>query len=503
MVRMLADRPFRYHVHDRPIENHQPFASFVQPMIGIDGTTWEDRQVYSLKRDLEEVCRQALERGLDAGGEPIGKSAWGKDLLTLRLGSGAHHEVLIVGGTHAREWISVEVAYYLAEYLVANYSSSPSTLQEHRIKHLLDNRRIWFVPLLNPDGHEHTNDADRDWRPNLNLHRGRGLGVDINRNFDASWSDNWGSFGFVRNTWSGPSAESEPETKAIADLTRAHKFKASISYHSQSQAILPAEKGADEAFVGFVGKGMRELIRNALASFKDDPKIAGEGLKEKWAERQRESEKMLDNKLRNPRDDKEKRELIRYKQAVIGGFDNQIARLYRYGTASEVLPGESGEGVAGDLTEYVYQEAKGPHYTVELRPRTNLRKVDNLFRLTQPEKRLPENERNKVEEKKRKLGMKKVKEIYGSDLTTLDAPYNLDEEKLFGFTLFPEEQIQPCFLENLPAALALINCAGHGCSPEEQSLAVEKTGEPDHPAKVQVVRHCWRVFENWLQNSQA
>src|SRR5205085_4902462 len=85
-------------------------------------------------------------------------------------------------------------------YLVSFYTDAPKNDKEKRIKHLLLNRQIWFVPMVNPDGHNETINSDRGWRTNNASHvlpagsvvRGSGpvswpagtyIGVDINRNY--------------------------------------------------------------------------------------------------------------------------------------------------------------------------------------------------------------------------------------------------------------------------------------------------------------------------------
>jgi len=62
------------------------------------------------------------------------------------------------------------------------------------------------------------------------------------------------------------------------------------------------------------------------------------------------------------------------------------------------------------------------------------------------------------------------------------------------FSGLPENQISPCFNENLAAALALINCAGHDAAAASQTTSVD-SAKP--AAKCQFVRHCWEVFRGW------
>jgi len=141
-------------------------------------------------------------------------------------------EVLFIGCHHAREWISVEVPFYLATYLVENYDTDPL------IRSYVDNGEIWIVPMVNPDGHQYSIDVDRLWRKNRRNNGWGSYGVDLNRNY----SYMWGGPGSSSNPWSeiyrGPTPFSEPETRAIRDLAWSHEFQAIMTYHSYGQLIL-------------------------------------------------------------------------------------------------------------------------------------------------------------------------------------------------------------------------------------------------------------------------
>ncbi len=84
-------------------------------------------------------------------------------IYAICIGQDITNKSLFVGCHHAREWMSVEVPYLLAEYLVNNYNSDPL------ITALIDCRQIWIIPMLNPDGHEYSRTTSRMWRKNRNL----------------------------------------------------------------------------------------------------------------------------------------------------------------------------------------------------------------------------------------------------------------------------------------------------------------------------------------------
>ena len=182
----------------------------------------------------------------------------------------------------------------MAKFLIDHYKDAPATEAEKRVKHLVDNREIWFVPLVDPDGHEFSLLSDRLWRANrkaytfpvdliidaprlgggrrsISIRAGTYRGVDLNRNYPTS---TWGKETFLgpsirtsrdpadaaRGIWAGPSVGSEVETQLIAGLMAAQSFRASITYHSFSQLLLFPAASSRDAFVQFVGRGMSTLI---------------------------------------------------------------------------------------------------------------------------------------------------------------------------------------------------------------------------------------------------
>jgi carboxypeptidase T len=162
-----------------------------------------------------------------------------RDVMAIKISDNVSVEeedepdILFIGGIHAREWISVEVPFYLAQYLIEAYSTDQS------VKRLVDSREIWIIPLLNPDGLEYSRTVSRDWRKNRRENGNGTFGVDLNRNFGYKWGLEEGSSGDpASDTYRGTAPFSEPETQALRDLVATHDFIASISYHSYSQLIL-------------------------------------------------------------------------------------------------------------------------------------------------------------------------------------------------------------------------------------------------------------------------
>jgi carboxypeptidase T len=224
---------------------------------------------YHSAQTLEDDMRRL------ANGQPevaelreIGRSLEGRPIWALRIGqrSGSTRKVLFMGCHHAREWISVEVPYLLAAHLLQNANQDP-------VRQWLAQGEIWVAPMVNPDGHEYTRTTDRLWRKNRRPNPDGSFGVDPNRNYGYMWGTlnvNTSSQVPSDETYVGPHAFSEPETRAIRDLIACELFRGLITYHSFSQLILnpwgytsdPIADAADQARMVELAQRMQALIRN-------------------------------------------------------------------------------------------------------------------------------------------------------------------------------------------------------------------------------------------------
>jgi len=170
----------------------------------------------------------------------IGDSLEMRNIYALKISDNVQFEeegeaqVLILGCHHAREWISVEVPYYVAEHLVVSYDS------DARIRSLIDRSEVWIVPLVNPDGLEYSIHFYRYWRKNTRNNGDGTYGVDPNRNYSYQWGhdDEGSSPNTISDVYRGPEPFSEPETRAVRDLVEQNDFQVVISYHNYSQVIL-------------------------------------------------------------------------------------------------------------------------------------------------------------------------------------------------------------------------------------------------------------------------
>lgn len=145
-------------------------------------------------------------------------------------------DVLFVALHHAREWISVEMALYLAEQILTQYSTDPQLQAD------VNNLEIWIIPVVNPDGFDYTSSpsGDRYWRKNRRNNGDGTFGVDLNRNWGYQWGLSSGSSGTTSDdTYRGPYAFSEPEISALRTFVEGlDNLKTMLSYHSFGELFL-------------------------------------------------------------------------------------------------------------------------------------------------------------------------------------------------------------------------------------------------------------------------
>ncbi|MFF1477661.1 M14 family metallopeptidase [Streptomyces sp. NPDC058301] len=177
----------------------------------------------------------------------IGKSYQGRDIVAIKVSDNVatdenEPEVLFTFHQHAREHLTVEMALYLLREFGAGYG------KDARITNMVNNREIWIVPDLNPDGGEYdiATGSYRSWRKNRQPNSGSSsVGTDLNRNWNYKWGCCGGSSSSKGSeTYRGASAESAPEVKVVADFARSRvvggkqQIKAGIDFHTYSELVL-------------------------------------------------------------------------------------------------------------------------------------------------------------------------------------------------------------------------------------------------------------------------
>ncbi|CAH0400617.1 unnamed protein product [Chilo suppressalis] len=164
----------------------------------------------------------------------IGNSSEGRDILALVIKNGVgKKQVLVEGGIHGSEWISVEFVTYLAHQLIYNNTT------DHHLAVLAKNFNWFLIPVLNPDGFDYNQKVDRLFRKNRSNFTD-GVGVDLNRNFDYSFRKFATSTYADDEDYGGPNAFSEPETKSLKDFIekKLNHLYAYVAIHSYGQKIV-------------------------------------------------------------------------------------------------------------------------------------------------------------------------------------------------------------------------------------------------------------------------
>ncbi|MCK5030436.1 MAG: zinc carboxypeptidase, partial [Thermoplasmatales archaeon] len=223
----------------------------------------------------------------------IGTSYEGRDIWCLEISDNPGVDegepgVFYMGLHHAREWPTLEICLNIAENLTSNYGSDPD------ITDVIDNRRLWLVPCVNPDGYHYDHDLGNDWRKNRHYFpEFDTYGVDLNRNYGGSSNGNiwgaWGSIGTASVThdpssslYCGPGPISELETQAIRDIFLENNICASITWHTHGEIVIwPWSYSGDEVtpdniYMVQVGQGIAQRITKMSGSGTYVPKQASE-----------------------------------------------------------------------------------------------------------------------------------------------------------------------------------------------------------------------------------
>ena len=154
-----------------------------------------------------------------------GRTIWGMKITDNPDIEEYEPEFRICGLHHGNEYMSMEIALTMCNYLTQNYGTNPT------VTNLVNNRETWIIPMVNPDG------LVLQQRYNYN-------GVDLNRDYGYVWGTGWGS----------PSPYSQPETRAVRDHAFANQFGLSFSFHTAALYInylwnYKAQRTPDNTFI--------------------------------------------------------------------------------------------------------------------------------------------------------------------------------------------------------------------------------------------------------------
>ncbi len=206
---------------------------------GPDGMAAEMKRIARHNRDIASL-------------EYIGRTGKGRIIWGIKLTEdarkvkdGKRPAVLYSSTQHAREWIAAETNRRLLHWYIDKYRA-----RDRGVRKLLDSTELWFVLVMNPDGYQYTFQSPdtRLWRKTLRDNNGNGTievgdGVDPNRNYPEHWNyDQEGSSSVQSSdTYRGPNAESERETRAAIRLLNKVEPAFQVNYHSFGEWLLYPE----------------------------------------------------------------------------------------------------------------------------------------------------------------------------------------------------------------------------------------------------------------------
>jgi hypothetical protein len=173
----------------------------------------------------------------------LGTTIEGRQMWAFKISDNPNVEeneprVLFTAAIHAREVITPKVIFNFVDYLVNNYGTDTA------VTNLVNNRELWFVPCVNPDGYRYNQSTNPTgggmWRKNRRENLDFTYGVDLNRNFGYKWGiDNVGSSPVTSTeVYRGDSAFSEPETQHMRDFITAKNFRITLYFHSYASLTL-------------------------------------------------------------------------------------------------------------------------------------------------------------------------------------------------------------------------------------------------------------------------
>jgi len=232
---------------------------------------------------LEYIVRGIVGRYPFVTVDSVGTSVLGRPIHRLYLGGGAR-TVLYNAAHHANEWITVPVLLRFAEELSRAYAYD-APIFGVPAREILEKAAIHLVPCVNPDGVDLVvgdissgaayAEARRlaenypeiafpqGWKANIR-------GVDLNLQYPAGWEEARSikfSQGYTRpgpRDFVGEYPLSEPESRAMYDLTRRLSPEMILAYHTQGEVIFWRYLDFDPPGARILGERFAEVSGYAL-----------------------------------------------------------------------------------------------------------------------------------------------------------------------------------------------------------------------------------------------
>jgi murein tripeptide amidase MpaA len=189
----------------------------------------------SFAQDFPSICARKVS---------IGRSIEGRDLWMVKISDNVNvdepePEVYFDALHHAREPLSMEATLVFMDRLLSGWQRG-----EPEARFLVEQRELYFVPVVNPDGYEYNRSTNPNgggmWRKNRRLNTGGSYGVDLNRNYTTGWTAPYGgnSTSPTSETYRGTAPFSEPEALALDNFAATRQFTHAFSTHTYTDVLL-------------------------------------------------------------------------------------------------------------------------------------------------------------------------------------------------------------------------------------------------------------------------
>ncbi|WP_100406330.1 M14 family metallopeptidase [Bacillus solitudinis] len=182
--------------------------------------------------------------------EIIGYSVMGKPIEEIRIGYGTKR-IHFNGSIHANEWITTPILMEFVNDYVRSITNR-TAIRGLELNRFYQEVQLSVVPMINPDGVDVVINGAPSVEPYrrdvLAINQGREdfsgwkaniRGVDLNNQFPARWEEE-----ALRKPsrpaprdFPGYEPLSEPESIAIAELTRRRDFQRALAFHTQGKVI--------------------------------------------------------------------------------------------------------------------------------------------------------------------------------------------------------------------------------------------------------------------------
>ncbi len=215
----------------------------------------------------------------------VGKTHAGRTIYGLKVsdnvGTDEDEPAILLGAQHhARELATPVIVFGAIDRILKGYATNAA------LKALVNNNELYFVACVNPDGTDYVWTNDNNWRKNRRRNSSSSYGVDNNRNYTFLWGRCGASSTTSSQTYKGPSAGSEPETRTMMGLQRMLRPEIYLDFHSTGREIL-----FTYAPCATVNSTIRTLIDRYISSLRSPmsyatraPSASGESPEFHWAD---------------------------------------------------------------------------------------------------------------------------------------------------------------------------------------------------------------------------